>query len=125
MKRFGLLLAVGLVVVACPLANTSPTGGQFRTSPEKRIKIGAGDKWKAPAITFKGGERACVIVEGDHRPVVDLFLTVYDADGKVVAEDRRGGDLCAVVWYPPVDGDYTLEVHNTGTVFNAISLSFK
>src|SRR5205807_8018960 len=62
--------------------------------------------------TFKGGERACVLVKGDHDPPADLILTVYDSKEQVVAKDEDGGDLCAVIWYPPRDGKYVVKVQN-------------
>ncbi len=76
-------------------------------------------------MEFKGGERACVIVRGDHRPVVDLRVTVYDAQGKVVAKDDRGGDIVTVIWYPPRDAVYRIEIVNPGEAYNVCYVSFK
>ena len=61
--------------------------------------------------TFKGGQRACVIVVGDHQPVVPLELKVEDAKGNLIGEDKGGReDLRAVIWYPPRDGEYTISI---------------
>jgi hypothetical protein len=67
---------------------------------------------------FRGGRRACVIVKGDHRPVVDLALSVYDANGRLVAKDEGRGDFVAAVWYPPRDATYRIVIHNPGKEYN-------
>jgi|SRR5262245_4043474 len=74
---------------------------------------------------FRGGQRACVIVRGDHKPVVNLALSVYDAKDELVAEDRGGGDYVAVIWYPPRDALYKIKVHNPGIEYNDCYISLK
>jgi hypothetical protein len=68
---------------------------------------------------FKGGERASVVVIGDHRPVVDLELYVYEVneqgtEGKLVAQDGGPGlkDRVGVVWYPPRTATYRIVIRN-------------
>src|SRR4051794_34343473 len=54
------------------------------------------------ALAFEGGQRACVILKGDHRPIVNLGIEVYDEEKRLVAKDDGVGDYAAVIWYPPV-----------------------
>jgi hypothetical protein len=121
MKRI-LLLAVCASVLAIPGPGAgSPVEGKLSLGrqriPERaRARI---DK------EFRGGERACVIVKGDHEPVVDLELSVYDDRGKLVAEDKAGGDFVAVIWYPPRDAVYRIEFFNPGAAYNDLYISLK
>jgi hypothetical protein len=68
--------------------------------------------------TFMGGRRACVIVKGDHDPVVDLGVYVYDANERLVAKDEGRGDFVAAIWYPPRDASYRIVVHNPASQWN-------
>jgi hypothetical protein len=68
---------------------------------------------------FKGGERASVVVIGDHIPIVDLEIYVYEvneqgAEGKLVAQDGGPGlkDRIAVAWYPPRTATYRIVIRN-------------
>jgi len=88
-------------------------------------RIEAGEKRKLGEIRYKGGERACIIFEGDHDPIVDIVVWVTDGSGKEVARYDRGGDIGAVIWYPPQEDTYTLWVHNPGAEFNKINYAFK
>jgi hypothetical protein len=84
---------------------------------------------------FKGGERACVVVMGDHKPIVPITLVVTDARGQVVAREVSakhagdkhvlGDDVAAVVWYPPRDGEYTITVRNHGEEYNDCWIVFR
>jgi hypothetical protein len=113
-------LPTSLMIVALL---TWPNGGS--TGPLEgywsgdKIKIDAGNpgRWEEK-FAFAGGERACIIVKGDHDPVVDIGIVVKDANGKVVAKDHGRGDFAAVVWYPPEDGVYTVVVTNPNDQYN-------
>jgi hypothetical protein len=68
---------------------------------------------------FQGGKPARVIVVGDHDPVADLEVLVFEVsekgvDGKQVAHDGgpEQGDRVGVVWYPPRTGSYRIVVRN-------------
>lgn len=76
-------------------------------------------------VEFQGGERACVIVEGDHKPVMDLELYVLDQQRRVVAKDTDGGDFCAAIWYPPKTAKYIIAIHNKGNTWNQCWISVK
>jgi hypothetical protein len=87
------------------VASASPLKGQMAYS----YKVPGGRTLQLKYV-FKGGERACVIVIGDHDPVVRLRVKVEDAKGQVVAEDDYGGDFCAAIWFPPRDGEYLISI---------------
>src|SRR5271169_5611059 len=61
---------------------------------------------------FEGGRRACVIAVGDHNPVVDVGIAVYDEANRLIAEDKGGGDFATAIWYPPGEGKYKILVKN-------------
>jgi len=67
---------------------------------------------------FRGGQRACVIVVGDHDPVVELEVRVYEtekdstAEGKLVARDGGGKDVLGAVWVPARTGPYRIVILN-------------
>ncbi len=94
-----MLLAGGFAVQAAPLEGMK----SFR----EKVPGGSIKTYK---VSYKAGERACVIVIGDHQPVVHLGLKVEDARGTLVGDDSNGRDICAVIWYPPRDGEYTISV---------------
>ncbi len=78
--------------------------------------------------TFRAGERACVMVIGDHDPVVDLSIIVTDKAGNVVAEDRgsgKAGDFVAAIWYPAREEAFVIRILNPGTEFNAVNIAIK
>jgi hypothetical protein len=76
-------------------------------------------------LTFRGGERACVIARGDHKPVVALDVTVYDKDGAEVAKDASSKDFVAVFWVPPRTAEYRIVVRNHGVEYNDVYVVFK
>jgi hypothetical protein len=106
MRKLSFLLAVVFVVSLVRLAEPFPHRGSYLTS----VKVQPGEKPTVIEERFRGGERACVILEGDHDPVMDVYVEVYDEQNRRVAFDHAGGDICAVVWYPPRDGKYRIEV---------------
>jgi hypothetical protein len=112
------LFAAGMSVQASPLDGMRG----FRDKVD-------GGTIKTFKVSYKGGERACVIVVGDHQPVVRLGLKVEDAHGKLVGEDSSGRDICAVIWYPPRDGQYTISVavpHISGEEdYNVLTIALK
>jgi hypothetical protein len=121
MKRM-LLLAVLASVLAIPGPGAgSPVEGKHSLG-RQRIPEGARARIDKE---FRGGERACVIVKGDHDPVVDLELSVYDQKGNLVAEDKGGGDFVAVIWYPPRNAVYRIQIVNPGQAYNDLYISLK
>ena len=60
-----------------------------------------------------------MIVVGDHNPVADLQISVYEmsgkgTEGKLIAQDGgpEQGDRVGVVWYPPRTASYRIVVRN-------------
>jgi hypothetical protein len=74
---------------------------------------------------FEGGRRACVIAVGDHKPVVNVGIAVYDQANQLVAEDQGGGDCVAAIWYPLREAKYKIVVNNSGLDYNDMYLVFK
>jgi hypothetical protein len=89
------------------------------------VRLEAHSKTALEPLRFKGNERACVILRGDHDPVVDLAIYVYDEKDNLVAKDDAGGDLCAAIWYPPRTAAYKIVLQCKGDVFNKCYLSIK
>ncbi len=81
------------------------------------VPEGSPGKWDL-TLEYRGGERACFVILGDHNPIVDLGIEVRDDKNNLVAKDSGKGDLAAVVWYPPEDGKYTITVTNPNHIRN-------
>ena len=105
MRCFPILVAALALLGCVAVGRASPLKGSY--AQKQKVPGGATAALKD---IFKGGERACVIVIGDHDPVVHLRVKVEDAKGNVVTEDNYGGDFCAVIWYPPRDAQYTIKI---------------
>jgi hypothetical protein len=74
---------------------------------------------------FRGNQRACVIVEGDHRDQRgSLTLKVTDGTGNFVASDG-GGDCLAVIWYPSKNQRYRISITNNGASANQLDIVVK
>jgi len=134
------LLCVGLLLGAGPGRAGSfrgPWGGYVRVPGKATLLLDKktpvpGERDVLPALgdhlKFRAGQRACVILLGDHDPIVPMVIEIRDAKGDVVARDdpgkasaradEKGNDLCAVVWYPPRDGYYTITIKNPGKQYN-------
>jgi hypothetical protein len=112
------LAVVGIGLVAL---RAEPVGGPQFIEP---FAIPAAEKGGEPGeasmeFQFEGGKPARVIVVGDHKPVADLQIFVYEMsekgiEGKVVAHDGgpEQGDRVGVVWYPPRTATYRIVVKN-------------
>lgn len=66
--------------------------------------------------TFRGGEPAEMIVEGDGD--TDLDCWVYDENGNLISSDTDLTDLCVMAWQPRWTGPFSLKVENFGSVWN-------
>jgi hypothetical protein len=111
-------LAMGLVLVAVGWA------GPVEGNVGKFQKLQAHEKLKLAPITFRGHQRACVILIGDHDPPAELAIFVYDSQGRLVAKDEHR-DFCAAIWYPPTTASYTIEIENRGEIWNKCRLAIK
>jgi hypothetical protein len=125
----------GLVIFAAlvPLGAGAPVEG-----PSWSYKlVGAGAAGPGGTITpgtlefsklFAAGQRACVIVIGDHDPIVDVEVEVYDSRNKLVARDRGqepAQDFVAVMWYPPRQETYRIVINSYGKVENKCSVAIR
>jgi hypothetical protein len=63
-------------------------------------------------LAFPAGKEATITVHGDKK--TDVYLFVYDADGKQVAKDDSPGPDCEVKLTPKEAAKYTLEIRNQG-----------
>jgi len=119
------------------LAGTAAWAGPIDGPVTMRRLVEAGHKTSTGAMApgvlrlsaeFRGGERACVVAVGDHEPVVDMGLVVYDEAGRKVAEDagnEAAPDYVAVIWYPPRDGKYVIEIRSAGEIENRVFISLR
>jgi hypothetical protein len=120
------LFPVGLLILALvPPGRGGPVDGTSWSTQ----RVPGGDPGTLQfSKAFVAGQRACVIVIGDHKPVVDVEIKVYDAKGKVVAEDRGqdpARDFVAAIWYPPRQETYRIEVRSYGKDYNDCSIAVK
>jgi hypothetical protein len=121
MKRVTFLLAGVLPLLLVALSSSSPLTGK-RNLGVKRIE---GTDFITFKEKFRGGERACILVKGDHNPVVDLAVAVYDENDRLVVKDDAGGEYVAAIWYPPRDAVYKIKILNSGTQHNMCYVSLK
>ena len=121
MMRSSTLVVVGLIGVGVVAGlRADPVGGpqiQAFKVPAAKGEVGEADL----VVRVEGGKRR-VIVVGDHNPVADLEILVFEVtekgiDGKQVAHDGgpEQGDRVGVVWYPPRTGNYRIVVRNPAT----------
>jgi hypothetical protein len=131
-----MLVAVGLLVLAlaAPLrsgpvdgtswAKVQVPGGSGTISGGSASEPGT---WSL-SRTFAAGQRACVIAIGDHEPIVDVEIKVYDSKNELVVK-RRGAepapDFVMVVWYPPRQENYRIVINSYGKIDNVVSVAIK
>jgi hypothetical protein len=121
-----LVCAAGLLVGIVPVLG-SPVSGPYREPQRqgrKASKLEVGSPYEFKDI-FRANQRASVIVEGDHNPVMNLTLKVFDPAGNLVAADTAGGDMVAVSWYPPRTQEYRISISGDGQEFNALEIFVK
>jgi hypothetical protein len=67
-------------------------------------------------LRLEGGVQHHVVVQGDGD--TDLDAVLIDQHGNVVASDLDSTDFCILSLIPRSTGEFTLEIHNLGNVFN-------
>ena len=87
-------------------------------STTDRVLSNATDIWE---ISFRGGERASIRVDGDGDTDLDCY--VYNRAGTLVAYDNDLTDYCVLDWYHASTGTVRLEIKNLGSVYNQYILS--
>ena len=109
------MIWAGLVaLLAARLGHGGPVDGQFALPKQRINSAGAEPTTIEFNVKFRGGQRACVWVRGDHKPVVPLDITVHDAAGTVVARDESDKDFLAAFWVPPRTAEYRIVIRNHG-----------
>jgi hypothetical protein len=130
----GALLPIGLIFLALvPFSSGAPIEGTSWGISSVPAGIESGDKITEPGSlpfskVFAAGQRACVVVIGDHKPVVDLEIKIYDAKKNLVAHVRGqepARDFVAVMWYPPRQEKYQIVINSYGKVHNECSIAIK
>jgi hypothetical protein len=111
-------------MILCVSAFSAPIGGSWQSHVQVESKA-----W-SQTRPFRGGERAAVLAIGDHKELgVQVHVAVFDAKGLLVAEDKGENELASdfvgLVWYPPRDGEYRIEVRQTGADTNKIYIAIK
>jgi len=71
--------------------------------------------------TFRAGEQAVVIVDGDGDTDLDTY--VYDENGNLIDSDDDYTDYCILSWTPRWTGAFRIEVKNLGNIANCYTLS--
>ena len=67
-------------------------------------------------ITFRAGEEASVLVNGDGDTDLDLYI--YDQNGNLIDSDTDYTDTCLCSWTPKWTGPFTVKIVNRGSVYN-------
>ena len=133
MRRIGLLVGV-LLLALVGGGRGGPVEGPdwFRKRVEKGIVSGGRVTEPGSQVfskTFAAGRRACVIAVGDHKPVVELSVEVFDSQGKLVAKDSGGEgearDFVAAIWYPPREETYRILIKSYGEEYNDVAIAVK
>lgn len=102
----GFLFAFGALLAAWNDGSGSPVTGRRSLGSKNKFDGSGSFGFKE---TFRGGERACVVVRGNN-PSDNLAVHVFDQDGHPVVQVENRGDLVAAIWYPPRDALYHIKV---------------
>jgi phosphotransferase system glucose/maltose/N-acetylglucosamine-specific IIC component len=120
-----LVLFAFLVLIGCTaLTVAAPVQGII--TAKSRIPLLSYSGW-SDSVAFKGGERAVVVVDGNHQTYMGVYI--FDEEGNCIAHDdlgnqRRPDDL-EVEWVPPRTGRYRVEVRNFGSRPNVFELALR
>ena len=91
----------------------------------ERAEVG---EWKKTQ-RFRGGERATVLARGEEKSTASLQLTITDEKGNIItqanAKKMPNPAAVACFWYPPRDGDYTIEIKNANPKVNTVYVTIK
>lgn len=114
-----------LVLAGVALSAWSARGGPVGGSWSKFVEL-EDTRPAKQLMAFRGNERAAVLAVGDrHDPAAKLHIAVYDAKGTLVAEDKSDTDFAGVVWYPPRDEEYRIEISQSGAGASQVYVAIK
>ena len=85
---------------------------------DDRVLAGYTDTW---TITFRGGEKATVVVNGDGDTDLDLYI--YDENNNLITSDTDRTDLCICNFTPKWTGKFYVKIKNLGNVYNRYRLT--
>ncbi len=71
-------------------------------------------------LSFRAGEAARVVVEGDGDTDLDLYI--YDKHGNLIVSDEDYTDNCVCDFLPYVTSTFTIHIVNRGSVYNRFRL---
>ena len=71
-------------------------------------------------LNFNGGERAEILITGDHDTDLDLY--VYDENGNDICKDVDSTDTMYCKWNPRWTGEFRIEIKNLGSISNIYTL---
>ncbi|HYV37542.1 MAG TPA: hypothetical protein VE988_17685 [Gemmataceae bacterium] len=129
MARRVILAVLGALCIFLGIAQgSSRDKGHYREQHMEKLEartLEANGTYEFDDI-FRDNQRACVIVEGDHKVKgASLTLRVLDAAGNLVAIDSGGGDCVAVFWYPPKVQRYRIVIKNNNAADNDLDIVVK
>jgi hypothetical protein len=110
-----LVMSVSLVAGAATLS-AGPVAGP--TTATTHVNAHSTDRFDP--ITFRAGQDATVIVQGDGDTM--LHLRVFDQGGHLVDDDTCQYDRCVADFTPRWTGPFTITVENLGSVYNNYSM---
>src|SRR5439155_8199562 len=126
MRKTAMLVVGALLLGVAPAASSPVPGHRREPMPaqdgQQKKAVLYPDRSYTFTDTFRANERACIIVEGDHEPVMDLKITVTDQQKNVVAQDTAGGDFVSAIWYPPRQERYTITITGNGNGENHLHI---
>ncbi len=86
-------------------------------SADERVNANSTDRYE---ITFRGGEEARIVVDGDGDTDLDLYI--YDENNNLITKDDDNTDYCICTWTPKWTGKFTIRIVNRGSVYNEYTL---
>lgn len=72
-------------------------------------------------VSFRGGEQAAVLVDGDGDTDLDLYVS--DENGNQICSDTDRSDTMLCAWTPAWTGPFQIRIKNLGGVYNTYSLA--
>jgi hypothetical protein len=121
------ILSLGVLLgVALGIAVATPTSGlvnRMNASGENDVRVPSSKADGVPGendefvLECRANERTSILIKGDHKPVCDLEVLVYEvspgkAEGRLIARDKGTRDLIGTTWVPPRTATYRIVIRN-------------
>lgn len=114
-----------LLAVALGVAFAGPTQGTINRNDNhnNEVRVPSSKEPGIPGendefvIECRANQQTSILIRGDHAPVTDLEVLVYElsadkGEGKLVARDKGTGDLIGTVWIPAKTAQYRIVIRN-------------